>query len=240
MPGPSGFRLFGLDHLAALFLLAILAGMAAVSARTLSVSRSVWIGRALGVLLVSYAIFMYARLALRGELSFEYSLPLELCHWVLACCVLSLFRQNQLASEIAYFWGFAGTLQAALTPELSEGFPSFDFIQFFWGHGGILLAIVYFIAGQHFRPRPGSVWRMLVAVNVYALIIGTVDAVFGWNYGYLCRKPSQPSLLDYLGPWPWYLVSLEFIAFANFALLALPWKIINHRATEISERSQHK
>jgi uncharacterized membrane protein YwaF len=67
---------------------------------------------------------------------------------------------------------------------------------------------------------------MLAFVNVYALTIGGIDAYLGWNYGYLCSKPFRPSLLDYLGPWPWYLVSLEFVALANFLLLALPWRFL--------------
>lgn len=65
---------------------------------------------------------------------------------------------------------------------------------------------------------------MMIALNCYALVVGAVNANWGWNYGYLCRKPSGPSLLDYLGPWPWYLLSLELVALAMFLLLELPWR----------------
>ncbi|MBM3790173.1 MAG: TIGR02206 family membrane protein, partial [Acidobacteria bacterium] len=53
---------------------------------------------------------------------------------------------------------------------------------------------------------------------------GSLDMIFGWNYGYLRRPPSQPSLLDYLGPWPWYILSLELIALCIFILLTLPFR----------------
>jgi hypothetical integral membrane protein (TIGR02206 family) len=163
-------------------------------------------------------------MGIAGNLRWAYSLPLELCHWVLIAAVIGLVRPSQLSSEITYFWGAAGTLQATLTPDITEGFPSWEFIQFFWSHGGILLATVYFIA-RGFRPRRGSVLRMMLALNVYAAVVGIIDAVLGWNYGYLCAKPLQPSLLDFLGPWPWYLLWVELIALASFLLLDLPWKL---------------
>ena len=68
---------------------------------------------------------------------------------------------------------------------------------------------------------------MLLAVNFYAVAVGVFDVVFHWNYGYLCRKPTNPSLLDLLGSWPWYIVSLEGIAAVSFWLLDLPWRIVS-------------
>jgi hypothetical integral membrane protein (TIGR02206 family) len=130
-----------------------------------------------------------------------------------------------------YFVGLAGTLQATLTPEIGESFPSWEFILFFWSHAIVLLAVVFLIASRQFKPRRGSVLRMMVFVNFYALVVGGIDACLRWNYGYLCSKPGRPSLLDYVGPWPWYLVSLEFVALANFLLLDLPWRLMRRSET---------
>jgi len=116
-------------------------------------------------------------------------------------------------------------LQATATPELSRGFPSWDFILFFWSHGVTLMAIIFLIAEPGFKPRRGSIVRLMIALNIYGLVVGAIDAVAGWNYGYLCRKPSEPSLLDVLGPWPWYLFSIEVIALLTFLILYLPWWI---------------
>ena len=160
----------------------------------------------------------------------RFALPLELCHCVMFACVLSLLRPNRLASEVAYFCGLAGTLPATITPDIGRGFPSWEYIQFFWAHGGVLLAVVFLIAGQGFKPRPGSMWRVFIAVNVYAAVVGAADAALGWNYGYLCEKPAHPSLMDYLGPWPWYILSLEAVAIAGFWLLDLPWRLARRRA----------
>jgi len=179
----------------------------------------------LGLFLLSYAAFVYIQQGIEHNLTWQYSLPLEFCHLVLIACLISLIRPFRLTAEIAYFWGFGGVLQATLTPDLTQGFPSWDFILFFWGHGATLLAIMFLIFNRKFKPGKGSVARMMIALNAYGLVIGTTDAVMGWNYGYLCRKPSAPSLLDLMGPWPWYLLSIEATAFLSFALLSLPWRL---------------
>jgi uncharacterized membrane protein YwaF len=76
------------------------------------------------------------------------------------------------------------------------------------------------------RPLPGSVRRMAILCLVYVLVIGALDFALGWNYGYLARKPASSTALDYLGPWPWYLVVGWSLAFGLFWLLTLPWRRI--------------
>ena len=221
------FRPFGIQHLLALGAICGLGALIAWGCRRLEDSGRAWLGRTLGALLVAYAAVMYIHLVVSGEFGVDWALPCELCHWVLIACIVTLFHPNQLASEIAYFWGFGGTLQAALTPDIAAAFPSWDFVMFFWGHGITLLAIVFLIAGRAFRPRRNSVFRMFLALNVYGVVAGLIDVAFGWDYGYLCQKPLRPSLLDYLGPWPWYLVWIEVLAPAIFFILLLPWYLVD-------------
>lgn len=222
MDAPT-FHAFNAQHLITLVIITGVCVLAAWKARAGRIRKIV--GWLIGCLLLSYAAVLYIQQALVKALSVQYSLPLELCNLVLIACVFSLFRPNQFLTEIAYFWGLGGVLQATLTPDLARGFPSWDFTFFFWSHGVTLVAILFLVSGRGFRPRRGSVLRMMLALNAYGLIIGILDAIAGWNYGYLCSKPAETSLLDVLGPWPWYLVSLELIAFITFLLLSMPWKI---------------
>lgn len=217
------FRPFSGQHLIVLGTIVFLIFLIVWVTRRLAPQKRPLVGRGLAIVLLSYALLFYIRMGITYGLSWEYTLPLELCDLVLIACLAALFFSNQLAFEIAYFWGLGGTLQAILTPELSQGFPSWNFILFFWSHGTVLAAIAFLISGKGFRPRSGCVSRMLLALNLYALAVGTLDALFQWNYGYLCRKPAMPSLLDYLGPWPFYLISLELLALVIFSLLYLPW-----------------
>lgn len=223
---PPPFQPLDAQHLLALGLILALGGLIAWAVAAWTPPPRKWLGHFLGLLLLAYVCTFYIQQAAAHSLSWQYSLPLDLCSLVMIACAITLFRPNPFTAEIAYFWGLGGTLHAVATPDLAYGFPSWEFLFFFWGHGASLLAIVFIIASRSFRPRRGRVERMMIALNVYALAVGGLNALMGWNYGYLCRKPPVPSLLDFLGPWPWYVLSLEGIAFVSFLLLDLPWRLL--------------
>jgi hypothetical integral membrane protein (TIGR02206 family) len=135
---PPAFHAFNAQHLVALGLVAFFCIVLVCLARKTSTRCQSWIGRSLAALLVCYAAVLYTQQAMAHSLQWRYSLPLNLCNLTLIACIISLLWPRQLITEIAYFWGLGGALQALLTPDLSRGFPSWSFIFFFWGHGAIL------------------------------------------------------------------------------------------------------
>ena len=54
--------------------------------------------------------------------------------------------------------------------------------------------------------RHGAVWRAFAMLLGFAAVVGALNAVAGTNYMYLAHKPKNASVLDAMGPWPWYLV----------------------------------
>ena len=48
--------------------------------------------------------------------------------------------------------------------------------------------------------RTRALWRCYALLTAYTLALGAFDGVVGANYMYLCRKPRNPSLLDWPGP----------------------------------------
>jgi uncharacterized membrane protein YwaF len=56
---------------------------------------------------------------------------------------------------------------------------------------------------------------------VFELLVAGVDWTFDQNFMYLRRPPPSPTLIDSLGPWPNYLLSLEAVGIASFAVWVL-------------------
>jgi hypothetical integral membrane protein (TIGR02206 family) len=150
-------------------------------------------------------------------------LPMHLCDWLGFIAPAALIWRKQLLYEITYFLGLAGTLQGVLTPDLAYGFPHFYFFTFFIAHCGIITAVCYLTFGLKMRPQPSSLLRVFIFIQFYLLCAYVVNLLLDTNFGYLRFKPENPSLIDYLGPWPWYLLSMELLALLFFFLYYAPW-----------------
>lgn len=221
MATEQNFQLFGPVHLAILGSVVCCAAILAVIARRIPGWRR-WLRRGLAIALLANSAVWYGYLAARGWLTFPDGLPLELCDATLCLTIIAAFTLNSLAFDLAYYGALAGTSMALLTPDLWEAFPSFSTVQFFVAHGLVVVTVLYMVWSGEARPRKGSIWRAMAALNIFAAQVGLVDLVLRTNYMYLRAKPENASLLDYFGPWPWYIAVSEAFALGLFALLYTP------------------
>lgn len=149
--------------------------------------------------------------------------PFQLCELALYLTLWALVSLRPSVCRMAYCWGVCGSLQAVLTPDLAYGFPDYWWIKFFISHVAVMLSAVYLAVSGRVVLTLRSIWRVWVLTNGYAAAAGAVNWAFGTNYGYLAHKPARPSLLDYAGPWPFYLAAMDAIALVSFALSYLPF-----------------
>ena len=213
------FVLFGPAHLAALALTAMLAAVLVARCRSGRGCPT----RALGLGMLALALVV---IVVEGRFGAGWLdvMPLQLCDAAVLLACIALITRRQLAYELTFFWGLAGSLLAMVTPELAAPFPHARFLAYFTLHAGVVVAAVVLTWGLGIRPARGAVLRGLLWTNLYALFVGLVNWRLGTNYLYLCRKPSTPTLLDLFGPWPWYLLVGEVLAFVLFFLLTrLAW-----------------
>ena len=52
-----------------------------------------------------------------------------------------------------------------------------------------------------------------------------INQVLGTNYLFICAKPTGSGLLDYMGPWPYYIVPMVAIGVMLFVAAYLPFEI---------------
>lgn len=128
--------------------------------------------------------------------------------------------------EILLFWIIAGTLQGVLTPDISDGFPSFDYFRYWVVHLGLLIIIFYATIVLKMRPKLKSVFKSFLALQMYILIMIAINYALNSNYFYLNEKPESASLLDYFGEWPYYIVVSQIIVIPYFLLIYLPFYLV--------------
>jgi hypothetical integral membrane protein (TIGR02206 family) len=91
------------------------------------------------------------------------------------------------------------------------------------GHGAIILASLFMVFVEGCRPTHKSLWKSVAALNIYAVPVGILNKILDANYMFLCFKPEISSIMDFLGPWPWYIISLEAAAIIIFYILYIPF-----------------
>jgi hypothetical integral membrane protein (TIGR02206 family) len=220
--------LFGLLHLTLLATIAALCVLlpwlcshAVVSARTLRLT----VGWALAANEVGWWAFRYSHEGVHLR-----NLPLQLCDLTVWLSVLACLTARPAIVEFAYFAGMAGAGMALITPDLWSPWPSYPALYFFAAHGGIVIAVALMAYGGIVRFRTGAVWRSFGLLLTYAGLVGAFNAAFGTNYMYLCRKPASTTLLDKLGPWPWYLLPAAAVGLGFFWLLWLPLRATSRKS----------
>jgi len=153
-------------------------------------------------------------------------LPLHLCDVAALTAGFALLTGHRLLRKLTYFWGLAATLQALLTPAIGMGFPHGPFIMFFVHHFAVVIAALWFPVVEGWRPRL-PLWRDPLHVYawsvVYLTVAMTANTLWGTNFAFAAAPPPNPSLIDHLGPWPWYLVAMQPLAIMFFLLLAVPF-----------------
>lgn len=237
MDGAATFELFGTAHLSTIMLIGMAAAIGPWLVRRAGPGfpeRAV--ARTIALLLVAHELFkIWMRIAVYEQPVGE-ALPLHLCNIATFLVAYVLVWSGFRAFEIAYFWGMAGTMQAILTPDLPFGFPSLLYLTFFVGHGLVVVGVIYAVVVMDLQPTLASVGRALLTTLAYAALIAPLNLALGTNYLYLRHKPEGASLMDYFGPWPWYLPVLLAVGAIIFLLCYSPFAVLALRAKRLQSR----
>lgn len=230
------FTAYGPSHWVVLVIFATGAALLVWIGRRQTESQARLFGRVLAVLIVvAFGVALVYKL-IRPDLAT--SIPLQLCDIAELMAAYALWSQRQWAFVLTYYWGLVLSSQALLTPDVGtpqEGAPDFPhhlFITFFTLHVLVVWTAIYLTWGRRMRPTWVH-YRFAVVVTLgWMFFTFAFNAITGTNYGYLNRKPPTASLLDVLGPWPWYLLTEIAIVLIVWALMTWPWERIRRHAEE--------
>lgn len=228
--------LFATEHVGAVAVIAVATAALVTAARLRPGPWTRTAARGLAVVLVGaevgWWIYLVATHANRAELL--YALPFQLCDAAIFVSAFALWLRRQLLVEVTYFWGLAGTIQAIFTPDLPQHFPSFPFIEYYVAHGGVVAAALLLVVGLGQWPRRNAFLWVTALTVAYAAVVGLLDAITGADYLYLRAKPASATLLDVMGPWPWYIGAAALVGIALFVLLDAPFRVLRRSRSAVA------
>ncbi|KRB73941.1 hypothetical protein ASE01_18230 [Nocardioides sp. Root190] len=146
------------------------------------------------------------------------TLPLHLCDLAWIAATWALWTHRPFPVALTYFWGLTLTIQGVLTPSLNEDLPHPRYFAFWALHLLVVWAAVYLVVGLRRSPRWSDFGAAVATTLTWAVATYTFNVLADTNYGYLLRKPRS-SVLDLLGPWPWYVAQEIAVVFLAWALL---------------------
>jgi hypothetical integral membrane protein (TIGR02206 family) len=205
------FEMFSVSHFAIIALLFLGSVLIYIGREKLKDKKwrkaEVIVGISLLVIEVTYHIWM----AVNDMWDVSHAIPLELCSISLVLSVLLLLTRKKIIYEILLFTALLGASQAIFTPLLNFDFPHFRFFHFFYTHLMDIWVVFYFTWVVGYRPTFWSVVKLFVFLNLLMPIIMLINRAVDGNYMFLSHKPNSASLLNLLGPYPWYILSMEFL-----------------------------
>ena len=161
-------------------------------------------------------------------------LPITVCGWAVVFASYLMVTKSQTLFDIIYFWLFAGSIFALLTPTVITytGPTRFRYYQFWIEHIGGFIAIFYMIFVHKMRPHINSIFKSYGSLVVLCVIAFFANQLIGngANYLYMARPEAAPSILDILPPnFVLRLIIMAVAITALYGVAYLPWYLKDKR-----------
>ena len=224
------FILFGSQHISALSTVIAVSVVTPIVLRTSSsIEVKKFVSMVLAILLILHELIKpFYRYYLFGhELLLVF--PIHICHLAAISMGLFLILKKEFLFEIAYFWGLSGNLLAMVTPDMKYGFPNLEFTMFYFGHGLLLLSILFACVCLRTNLRWSSILRVFIATililpAMYGLNIALESYQPNVNYWYLMITPGPDTILSLFPEPPWHIPYVAVTALLIFIVSFIPYK----------------
>ena len=164
-----------------------------------------------------------------GSFDLKPHLPLHLCRFANLALPFAVLNKNGVLFQVLFYWGVSAMFQAIFTPDITHDFPHFHYFRFIAAHHLLVITIIYYVVVFDFKPTISGLKSAFIALNVFLIIVLIFNMIFESNYFWLMDKPPAGSLLDLMGPWPWYIFVGEFVALLHFYAAYFLYYTLNKR-----------
>ncbi|MBQ7309539.1 MAG: TIGR02206 family membrane protein [Clostridia bacterium] len=170
-------------------------------------------------------------------------LPITVCGWAIIFGSYMVIGKSQTLFDIVYFWVFAGTIFALITPTVITyaGPTRFRYYQFWLEHTMGYVAIFYMVFVHRMRPTFRSAVKAYVSLAVLAVVAYFSNRMLGpgANYLFMARPEDTPSILDILPPnFVLRLFVMASVITLLFALSYLPWYLKDRKEKRSASKQQ--
>jgi hypothetical integral membrane protein (TIGR02206 family) len=224
------FTAYGPSHVVVLSIFALGAVLLILIGRRSTDAQARVLSRVLAMLILLAFVAALAYKIARPDI--QTSIPLQLCDLAELVAAYALWSQRNWAFALTYYWCLLLSSQALLTPDIgtaAEGAPDFPnhlFVTFFVLHVLVVWSAIYLTWGRGMRPSWHD-FRYSVAVTLgWVAFTLAFNTIADTNYGYLNRKPPTTSILDAVGPWPFYVLIEIVVVILVWAAMTWPWQSI--------------
>lgn len=189
--------------------------------------------KAMGFVVCGFVV-VYQFIKIERGYNVAEDLPLFLCGLMGLIIPFFTMTRKYWMFEILVFWVLAGTIQSVITPDIDDGFPTYNFIRYWVVHLGLIMIMLYAFFVFKMKPTLRSVFKSFGALQIYVVSMFVINYLLGSNYFYLNRKPEAATLLDLFGDWPIYLLVTELIILPFFFLI---YFLFNLKVKPISQKA---
>ncbi len=180
----------------------------------------------IGVLLITH-YFMQFLHAVSFDLSWQEIIPLHMCDFSKLAIGLYLLGYDKRLFHCALFWGTIPASMALLTPALTYGYPDPEYINFYYGHGLILLGVGMPVFVLKERPQFADFIFVIKVTLAMTAIIFILNHLLGEgaNFWYLKDKPNGDTIINLFPSAPFHILGLIPAAIFAFYLTYLPYQL---------------
>ena len=160
---------------------------------------------------------------IEGDFNLQDDLPIHLCRILAITSPFVIWFNKRYWMGIFYFWILAGTLNANLTPDVEFAYPHWTYFNYWMVHSFLIIIPIYYVIVFKLRITITDLKNAFWNANLFLIVSYFINVGLNSNYMYSRSKPPSATILDFMGPWPIYLIVGQLLALLLFSILYLPF-----------------